>query len=48
MEHKHLAPAAMIATSNFFELAVAVAISVYGLDSGAALAVGIFDGGLLL
>ncbi len=32
------APAAMIATSNFFELAVAVAISLYGLGSGAALA----------
>lgn len=36
--HKRLAPASMIATSNFFELAVAVAISVYGLQSGAALA----------
>lgn len=35
--HSRLAPGAMIATSNFFELAVAVAISVYGLDSGAAL-----------
>lgn len=32
------APAAMIGTSNFFELAVAVAISLYGLSSGAALA----------
>jgi ACR3 family arsenite transporter len=32
------APAAMIGTSNFFELAVAVAISLYGLRSGAALA----------
>ena len=36
--HERLAPASLIATSNFFELAVAVAISVYGLDSGAALA----------
>jgi ACR3 family arsenite transporter len=32
------APAAFISTSNFFELAVAVAISSYGLASGAALA----------
>ncbi|MDF1683070.1 MAG: ACR3 family arsenite efflux transporter [Legionellaceae bacterium] len=32
------APACMISTSNFFELAVAVAISLFGLNSGAALA----------
>jgi ACR3 family arsenite transporter len=32
------APAALISTSNFFELAVAVAIGLFGLNSGAALA----------
>lgn len=38
LPYKVAAPACMIATSNFFELAVAVAISLFGLHSGAALA----------
>ena len=32
------APAAMIGASNFFKLSVAIAISIFGLDSGASLA----------
>ncbi|PVY77610.1 ACR3 family arsenite transporter [Tamilnaduibacter salinus] len=38
LPHNIAAPASLIGTSNFFELAVAVAISLFGLTSGAALA----------
>ena len=38
VRHDVAGPASMIGASNFFELAVAVAIVLYGFDSGAALA----------
>ena len=38
VEHNVAAPGALIGASNFFELAVAAAISIFGFSSGAALA----------
>lgn len=38
LPHQICSPACLIGTSNFFELAVAVAISLFGLHSGASLA----------
>ena len=37
-KHSVAAPGALIGASNFFELAVAAAISLFGFESGAALA----------
>ena len=38
LSHPIAGPACLIGTSNFFELAVAVAISLFGMQSAAALA----------
>jgi len=38
VSHDIASPAALIGASNFFELSVAVAISLFGLSSGATLA----------
>ena len=38
VEHRVAGPSALIGASNFFELAVATAISLFGFQSGAALA----------
>jgi ACR3 family arsenite transporter len=37
LPYRICAPASMIGASNFFELAVAIAIAIFGLNSGAAL-----------
>lgn len=38
LPHQILAPSSMIGASNFFELAVAIAIALFGLNSGASVA----------
>jgi thiazole synthase ThiGH ThiG subunit len=45
--HERTAPASIIATSNFFELAVAVAVALYGPASDAALAMELGCDGVL-